>query len=239
MTLSILGLLLALIPPTGAAAAPPASPAASATSSATPHELKTIVTVKSSPYCNALAQHFNGALVPMVANDRVFDAVDTQLVDMNEMFNYPDFVNRFVDLRTKIVKESDTLGRSLSPIRSEIDALRQSASLSTDPQAVKEMTEAASQLQDAYKHQFQLSTDLYNLAQFMMTYNPMRHHPPLGGWTPYENTVPADEKNMKVVLHFDQQRQSIDTSEDKAVDAATTAAETQCSAASPSPSPKP
>lgn len=234
--LSILALLFALVPPTGAAVG---TPAASPSPSATPHELKTIVTVKSSPYCNALAQHFNGALVPMVANDRVFDAVDTQLLDMNEMFNYPDFVNRFVDLRVKIVKESGTLNQSLHPIRAEIDALRQSASLTTDPQAAKEMTDAASQLQEAYKHQFQLSTDLYNLSQFMLTYNPMRHHPPLGGWTPYENTVPADEKNMKVVLHFDQQRQSIDSSENKAVDVATTAAQSHCSGASPSPSPKP
>lgn len=234
--LSILGLLLALIPPAGS---PSASPAASPAPSASPRELKTIVTVKSSPYCNALAQHFNGALVPMVANDRIFDAVDTQLVDMNEMFNYPDFVNRFTDLRLKIVKESGTLEQSLYPIRGEIDALRQSASLSTDPQAAKELTDAAAQLQEAYKHQFQLSTDLSNLARFMLNYNPMRHHPPLGGWTPYENTVPEDEKNMKVVLHFDQQRRSIDTSEGKAVDVATTAAETHCSGASPSPSPKP
>jgi|GEM_PF-1059984 len=234
--LSILGLVLALIPPTGAAGG---TPAASPSPTATPHELKTIVTVKSSPYCNALAQHFNGALVPMVANDRIFDVVDTQLIDMNEMFNYPDFVNRFVNLRTKVVKESGILQQSLFPIRSEIDALRKSASLSTDPQAVKEMNDAASQLQEAYKHQFQLSTDFYNLSQFMLNYNPMHHHPPLGGWTPYENTVPEDEKNMKVVLHFDQQRQSIDTSETKAVDAATLAAESYCSGASPSPSPKP
>lgn len=233
--LTILGLLFALIPPAGPAASPSGSPGPSAS----PHELKTIVTVKSSPYCNALAEHFNGALVPMVANDRVFDAVDVQLVDMNEMFNYPDFVNRFVNLRNKVVKESATLQQSLYPIRSEIDALRKSASLSTDPQAAKDMTDAASQLQEAYKHQFQLSTDFYNLSQFMLSYNPMRHHPPLGGWTPYENTVPADEKNMKVVLHFDQQRQSIDSSETKAVDAATNAAEKYCSNGSPSPSPKP
>jgi hypothetical protein len=232
--LTILGLLFALIPSAGSA-----TPTTSSSPSATPHELKTIVTVKSSPYCNALVDHFNGALVPMVANDRVFDSVDTQLVDMNEMFNYPDFVNRFVDLRIKVVKESETLERSLPAIRSEIDALHQASSLSSDPQAAKEMTDAASQLQEAYRHQFQLSTDLGSLARFMMSYNPMRAHPPLGGWTPYENTVPADEKNMKVVLHFDQQRLSIDSSENKAVDIATTAAETHCSGASPSPSPKP
>jgi hypothetical protein len=230
----LLAILFALIPPAGSAAAQAASPSPAAS----PRELKTIVTVKSSPYCNALAEHFNGALVPMVANDRVFDAVDVQLDDMNVMFNYPDYISRFVDLRLKLEKESDTLDQSLRPIRSEIDALRTSASLSTDPQAAKEMTDAASQLQDAYKHQFQLSTDLTRLAQVMMQYNIWRGGHPLNGWTPYMNTLPADEKNVKVVLHFDQQRQSIDTSENKAVDVATTAAETHCSS-SASPSPKP
>jgi len=162
-----------------------------------------------------------------------------QLEDMNQMFNYPDYANRFMDLRLKIIKESGDLVQSLRPIQQQIDQLRQAAALSNDPQAVAEMKDAAKQLQDAYNHQFQLSTDFYNLSQFMLNYNPMHHHPPLGGWTPYENTVPEDEKNMKVVLHFDQQRQSIDTSETKAVDAATLAAESYCSGASPSPSPKP
>lgn len=233
MILSILGLLFALIPPVG-----PAAASTSPGPSATPHELKTIVTVKSSPYCNALAEHFNAALVPMVANDRVFDAVDVQLDDMNVMFNYPDYVNRFLDLRAKIVKESAVLDQSLHPIRAQIDALRDSASLTTDPQAAKEMRDAAAQLQDAYLHQFQLSTDLTSLAHAMLNYNIMRGQHPLNGWTPYESTLPADEKNVKVVLHFPQQRQTIGWGEDKAVDIATTAAETHCSSTA-SPSPKP
>jgi hypothetical protein len=192
--------------------------------------------VKSSPYCNALAQHFNGALVPMIANDRVFDTVDVQLQDMNVMFDYPDYQNRFLDLRAKIVKESAVLDRSLHPIKAEVDALRDSASLTTDPQAAKEMRDAAAQLQDAYLHQFQLSTDLTNLAQAMMNYNIMRGRHPLNGWTPHDNTVPAAEKDVKVVLHFDAQRQTIGWGENKAVDVATTAAETHCSSnASPKP----
>ena len=233
MTL-LVAIVLALIPPGGPAASSGTSPGPSAS----PRELKTIVTVKSSPYCNALVQHFNGAFVPMAANDRVFDVVDVQLQDMNVMFNYPDYQNRFLDLRAKIVKESATLDQSLHPIRSEIDALRDSASLTTDPQAAKEMRDAASQLQDAYLHQFQLSTDLTSLAQNMLQYNIMTGHHPLGGWTPKDNTIPADEKNVKLVLHFDAQRQTIGWGENKAVDIATTAAETQCSSTA-SPSPKP
>ena len=207
--------------------------------SASPRILKTIVTVVSSPYCNALASHFNGALVPMLANDRVFDVVDVQLDDMNTMFNYPDYVNRFLDLRIKLLKETDTLDKSLRPIQEEIDALRQAASLTPDTAAAQQMKDAASQLQDAYKHQFQLSTDLTGLYQSMRDYNIFRGSHPLGGFAPYENGIPQSEKDIKSYLHFTQQRNSIDSSEDKAVDTATAAAETHCTTRSPSPSPSP
>jgi hypothetical protein len=199
--------------------------------------LKTIVTVISSPYCNALAEHFNSALVPMLANDRVFDAVGVQLDDMNDMFKYPDYANRFLDLRYKIIKESGTLDASLKQINYQIFTLHQSASLTNDPQAAKQMLDAADQLRNAYVHQFQLSTDLTGLAHSMMQYNPLRGPHPLGGWTPYENTLPSAEKDMKSYLKFDWQRQNIDQGEDKAVDIAYTAATTHCIAASPSPRP--
>ena len=226
----LVALVLALIPPG------PAGPhAASPGPSASPRALKTIVTVKSSPYCNALAEHFNAALVPMLANDRVFATADVQLQDFNVLFNYPDYVSRYVTLRNKFEKETADLLDSLHPIRDEIDQLHKSASLTSDPQEAKDMNDAAAQLQEAYRHQFQLSTDLWSFTRNMMEYDPMRHRHPLGGFSPYENTLPADEKNIKVYLHYDQQLTSIDTSEDHAVDIATTAAETHCSSASPKP----
>jgi hypothetical protein len=204
--------------------------------SPTARTLKTIVTVISSPYCNALAEHFNSAIIPMVANDRVFDVVDVQLDDMNDMFKYPDYANRFLDLRTKIVKESGTLDASLKAINDQVFALHQSASLTNDPQAAKEMLDAAAALRDAYVHQFQLSTDLTGLAQSMMRYNVLRGPHPLGGWTPYENTLPSAEKDIKSYLQFGSQREKIDQGEDKAVDIAYTAATTHCTSA-PSPHP--
>lgn len=213
----------------GFVVAPASSPGAAApAASPTPRALKTIVTVISSPYCNALAEHFNGALLPMLANDRIFDAVSVQLDDMNDMFKYPDYVNRFLTLRTKTVKESDTLIKSLKPMQRQIDQLRQAATLSSDPAAAQQMRDAATQLQDAYNHQFQLSTDLTSLAQSMMDYDIQRGSHPLGGWTPQEQSMPADEKNVKVYLHFDKQRTSIDGSEDQAVDIAYAIAQTRC-----------
>ncbi|HTX59725.1 MAG TPA: hypothetical protein VMH02_08585 [Verrucomicrobiae bacterium] len=207
---------------TGAGSASP-SPAPSPTQG-----LRTIVTVKSTPYCTALAQHFNSALVPMLANDRIFTAVDVQLDEMNDMFDHPDYVDRFIKLRTKLIAETGQLESSLRPIQQQIDQLREASALSTDPQAIQQMKDAASQLQDAYKHQFQLSTDLTGLAQSMMQYNIFAGNHPLGGWTPYENTLPEDEKNIKVYLHFDQQRTSIGTAENNAVDVAYDIAENRC-----------
>lgn len=182
----------------------------------------------SSPYCNALADHFNGALVPMLANDRVFDVVSVQLDDLNQVFTYPDYQNRFIDLRLKMLRETTTLNASLAPMHDQIDKLRQAASLSTDPQAVSQMRDAASDLEQVYKHQMQLSVDLAGLAHSMMEYPIGRGYHPLNGWTPEENAMPADEKNIKSYLRFERQRSSIDDSEDRAVNAAETIAETHC-----------
>lgn len=226
MTL-LAGTLSAAIAALSVAAANPA-PSASPSPVPTPRTLKTIVTVVSSPYCNALAQHFNGALLPMLANDRIFDQVKVQLDDMNVMFNYPDYVNRFLDLRTKTLKESDTLIQSLKPMQQQIDQLRQGAALSSDPVAQQQMRDAANQLQQAYNHQFQLSTDLTTLAQNMMDYDVTRGPHPLGGWTPAIQAMPADEKDIKTYLHFNQQRTSIDDSEGHAVDLAYDIATTRC-----------
>jgi len=230
---SLLALLLAMLPPPGAAGSSSASPTPSP--SPTPRVLKTIATVISSPYCNALAEHFNSALVPMLANDRVFTTVQVQLTDFNTLWKYPDYADRYVKTRIEIVSESDKLVKSLRAIQAQIDQLRQAASLSTDPQAIAQMQEAARNLQDAYNHQFQLSTDLTSLAQNMMDYDVFAHPHPLGGWTPYDNTLPQAEKDIKVYLHYEKQITSIDTSEDKAVDIAYTAATTHCTT---QPSPK-
>jgi hypothetical protein len=223
---SLLAVTISAMPPPAAAAS--AAPSASPSAAATPRALKTIITVISSPYCNALAQHFNAAFVPMLANDQVFDHVSVQLDDMNQMFNYPDYANRFLDLRAKVIKESGTLTESLMPIQRQIDQLRESAALSNDPTAAQQMRDAASDLQQAYKHQMQLSTDLSSLARSMMEYDITRGPHPLGGWTPQLQTMPADEKNIKSYLRFDGQRSAIDDAENRAVDGAYAIAQTRC-----------
>ncbi len=198
------------------------------TPSPTPRALKTIITVISSPYCNSLAQHFNDALVPMLANDRTLDGTSVQLDDLNTLFNKPDYVQRFLHVRDHLGRQETELNQSLAAIQREINQLRDGARLTTDPQAAAEIRDAAQDLQTAYDKQRQLSIDLQGMYEAMLTYPIYRVNPSLGGFNEAEMTMPADERNVKSYLRFDGQRDVIDRNEDKATDAALTAAENYC-----------
>jgi len=204
-----------------AAALPTPSPA--------PHEPKTIITVTSSPYCRSLAQHFNNALVPMLANDRTLDGVSVQLDDMNNMFEGPNYVQQFLNIRDTIGKQETVLNRSLAEIQLEINQLREGARLSTDPQAQSEMHDAAQDLQAAYDKQRQLAIDLQNLYITLLRYNPNRLHPTLGGFDEQDMIAPKESRDIKSYLRFDGQRDVIAINEGKATDIALTAADNYCS----------
>jgi hypothetical protein len=196
--------------------------------SPTPHEPKTIITVISSPYCNSLANHFNDALVPMLANDRTLDGVSVQLDDLNTLFSQPNYVQQFLHVRDNLGRQETALMESLNAIQRQINELRDGAGLSTDPKAAVQVHEAAQELQTAYDHQRQLSIDLQGMYQAMLTYPIYRVHPALGGFDPQEMRMPADEKDVKVYLRFNGQREVIASNEDKAADVALSAAETYC-----------
>ena len=190
--------------------------------------LKTIITVISTPYCNSLADHFNSALVPMLGNDRTLDATSVQLDNLNVLFNEPNYEQRFLQVRDKVGKQVTALMQSLDEIQRQINQLRDGSRLTTDAQAAAQVHQAAQELQTAYDKQRQLSIDLQGMYQAMLSYPITRVHPPLGGFSPAEMALPADTKDVKVYLKFNSQRNTIATSEDKAVDIAYTAAETNC-----------
>lgn len=203
-----------------------------------PPALKTIVTVVSSPYCRSLAEHFNDALVPMIANDRTLDAAGVSLDSINTLFDQPDFAQRFVQTRLKLGHEEATLNASLAAIQQQINQLRDGAALTTDPQAAAQIHQAAQELQTAYDKQRQLAIDLQGMYQAMLDYPISRVNPAMGGFNEQEMTEPSSMKDVKSYLRFDGQRDVIAQSEGKAVDIAYTAAETYCTPkTSPSPSP--
>jgi len=196
--------------------------------SPSPHEPKTIVTVISSPYCNSLAQNFNDALVPMLANDRTLDGVSVQLDDLNTLFSQPNYVQRFLHVRDALLREETALNESLPAIQRAINSLREGAALSTDPQAAADVRNAAQELQTAYDKQRQLAIDLQNMYMAMLRYPINRVNPALGGFSEQEMTAPSDMLNVKSYLRFDGQRDVIARSEDKGTDAALDAAENYC-----------
>ena len=213
LTFNLLAALLAVVVPT-----------------ATPTEQppKTIITVTSTPYCNSLANHFNGALAPMLGNDRTLDGVSVQLDDLNTMFSQPNYVQRFLQTRDALGKQETALNTSLNQIQAEINQLRDGSKLTTDADAAAQIHQAAQYLQTAYDKQRQLSVDIQGMYEAMLRYPINRINPALGGFDPQEERMPADERNVRSYLKFDSQRKTIDDNENKAVDVATTAAETHC-----------
>ncbi len=198
--------------------------------SPTPSErtLKTIITVISSPYCNSLANHFNGALVPMLGNDRTLDAVSVQLDDLNVVFHQTDYEERFLRIRDHLGRQETELNTSLQQIQREINELREGAKLTTDAQATAEVHQAAQDLQAAYDKQRQLSIDLQGMYEAMLRYPITRVHPALGGFDPAEERQPADMRDVKSYLKFNSQRETIDDNENKAVDIAYAVAQKNC-----------
>ncbi len=219
-----LALILGVIVPTTGNGSPKPSPAPAA--SGVP--LKTIITVKSSPYCNALGQHFNNAFVPMVGNDRSLDVINTNLLDINEAYSHPDFARRLVKARDQLMKYDGLLLRSLPQIQDQINQLRAAEKMTQDPKAASQAHAAAEQLQTAYVKQKQLAIDLQGLVQSMMTQDYASQDHPLNGGGPELNQIPKDEQDIKVYLRFDGQRDVIGRAEAKAVDIAYDAAVTQC-----------
>ncbi|MBV8067698.1 MAG: hypothetical protein JO113_06955, partial [Candidatus Eremiobacteraeota bacterium] len=174
------------------------------------------------------AEHFNDALVPMLANDRTLDGVSIQLDDFNVMFNAPDYVQQFLHIRDALGRQETILNRSLAEIQREINELRDGSRLTTDPEAVAEIHDAAQDLQAAYDKQRQLAIDLQNLYLTLLQTNPNRFHPTLGGFDPQDMAAPEDARNIKSYLRFNGQRDVIAINEGKAADTALSAADKYC-----------
>jgi hypothetical protein len=198
--------------------------------SASPAErvLPTIVTVISSPYCNSLADHFNGAMAPMLANDRVLEETSGQLDTLNTVFHQTNYAQQYMHVQDAIERQETILNDSLAGISRNIAMLHDGASLTTDAQAKAQVTNAVWDLQTAYDHQRQLAIDLMHLYQAMRNYNVNYANPAMGGFSEREMTQPQAMRDSKSWLHFDAQRSVIARSEDQAVDTAYLAAQTYC-----------
>ena len=204
-----------------------AGPAPSASPTPAASELKTIATVRSTPFCSSIAQHFNAAVEPMLANDRSLDQVDTQLVDFNDVFKHGDYQIRYSNIRIKLMKYVSDIEKSLPFIQAEVNQLRKGEMLTADKAEAHDIHQVAEKLQLAYNKQFQLATDLTGVIHAMMDYQPQ------GDADSFQNQMqdaqmPQEMRDIKSYLRFDGQRDVIDQSENAAADAAITLVENHC-----------
>ncbi|MDQ2865014.1 MAG: hypothetical protein M3R51_02190 [Candidatus Eremiobacteraeota bacterium] len=216
----LLSAILGIVVPTG-------SPAPAVSTAAAPAPLRTIVTVKSSPFCNALAQHFNAAFVPLSGNNRNLEIVNSGLVEIDEAFSHPDYANRLQKARAAIVAANDQIAASLPGIALQIRAVREAASQTGDAKAASQTSDSAAALESAYSKERQLSIDLTNLAQAMMDANMNLGDRPLGTLDAIE--MPKEMSDIKAYLRFDGRRDLIVQSESKAIDIAYDVANQKCS----------
>ena len=202
--------------------------AAMATPSPTPSsQLKTIATVRSTPFCTSIATHFNAAVGPMMANDRVLDQVDPQLVDLNDVFNHPDYQMRYSHVRVALMKYVDELQKSLQPMQQEINLLRKGETLTKDASDAHDIHQIAEKLQLAYNKQMQLTTDLGGVVRAMMDYRPPENLDIAQQELADEHT-PEEMRNVKSYLRFDGQRDVIDRAENAAADSTIALVENRC-----------
>ena len=194
-------------------AAPPPSPSPTPGST-----LKTITSVRATPFCTSIAQHFNAAVQPMLSNDRSLDQVNTQLTDINDVFNHADYQIRYADARAKLVKYVGDIQKNLPFIQQQINQLREGEKLTTDTADSKAIHQIAEKLQLAYNKQNQLASDLLGVIQAMMQYQPQ------GDPSSFDNqmatlNMPKEARDIKSYLRFDGQRDVLDQAENAAADA--------------------
>lgn len=192
-----------------------------------PSQLRTIATVRATPFCSSLGQHFNGAVIPMLANDRTLDQVDVQLVDLNDVFHHPDYQIRYAGLRVKLMQYVSEIEKSLPIIQQQVNQLREGEKLTTDPALAKQTHLIAEKMQLAYNKQYQLATDVSGVVQTMMTYQPPQDLD-IAAEELQEQSMPKDMKDIKSYLRFDGQRDVIDRAENAAADSAIDVVERQC-----------
>ncbi len=164
----------------------------------------------------------------MLANDRTLDAVDPQLIDLNDVFHHPDYQVRYSGVRIKLIKYVGDLQSSLPFMQQQINQFRQGETLTKDPQDSHQIHQIAEKLQLAYNKQMQLASDLEGVVHAMIDYRPPSN---LDVWQQElsEQQLPAEMRDIKSYLRFDGQRDVIDRAENAAADSAITLVSNRCS----------
>jgi hypothetical protein len=230
-----LALILALILPPGAAPAPSGSPGTAATPggtsataapSAVPKEvLREIGNVHATTrFCQEFTTRFNNSAHAMLENDRQLAYTYHTMGTLEAHYQARGAENIVYEDRVNLLHYADQIFKTLPGLQAEINALRQTASLTTDPARAKAAHDVAAQLQKSYDRQRALAVDSLSVAQAMtevsLEHHPDPHQTPVYGGFDGANTVaplPEMMRDVRTVLKFDSQLDRIGDAESGAV----------------------
>ncbi len=194
--------------------------------------LKEIGSVRSTPYCTAFYNHFNGAVHPLLQNDFTLDRISVSLDNVNNLFSKIDWEEQFYDERLRLEHYVTTMQQNNVVIQREINSLREAQTFSTDPERSSDIHMLAQEMQRALDKQKQMSTDVFGLVQAMIDYAGI--HPryltgqPIGGISLQDLQMPTEAKDIKSYLRFDGMRDRLRDAEVRSAQYAQTVLEKFC-----------
>ena len=139
-----------------------------ATAVASPAPLREIGHVRATtPFCAALQQHFDGAVRPMLAADERIGAIGFTLGTIEGHFHAlaPELL--IADDRIHLLHFVTDLQQSILEATGELDALRSSSALATDPEAAAQTRDVSVSLGVALAKQRQLAIDSLGIVRAM------------------------------------------------------------------------
>ncbi|MBC5810559.1 MAG: hypothetical protein GIW95_06870 [Candidatus Eremiobacteraeota bacterium] len=223
-------LVLSIEPPQPAPTAAVATPQATSTPKAALREIGRIRA--QTPFCRAFTDHFNASARTMLGNDDEISYVDFTFGSIENHFKARAGELLFYDDRVKLIAYVKALQTALPGLQAEINALRKSAALTTDPENAKAARDVAAQLQKSYDRQRQIAIDSLGVIHAMMDYSigntkastSIQTNVP-GGYDEYLQTTPPERRDVRSYLKLHQQMDRIGDAEAAAAITAETVAE--------------
>ena len=180
-------------------------------------------------FCKTFETHFNNSADALIANDEDLSFIDFTLGKIEP--DYKANTGRDILLhndRMRLAAYTQAIIRRMAALQAEINALRQTAAMTTDPATAKAARDAAQDLQTTYNHQRQLAVDTESIVHVMMEQEaadkPLRQQAsigPIAGAGDSDVNVadrrPQAEKDVREYLKFEKQRNTITDAEASAV----------------------
>ncbi len=216
-------------PPVAAAAMP-------ATAEPPPAPLREIGHVRATTsFCSAFERHFNGAVRPMLENDARASFIGYTLGRIEPHFHSLGAELLLYDDRVHMLHDVGVVQRLIPSAQGELDALRATAAAATDDEAAKQTRELATSLQRALDKQRQIAIDVLSVAQALgVVMNGGDDTPKIGRlvsdpgpgvYDIHAATTPADARDVRSYLHWQDQLDRIGDAEGSAAAKADTLVE--------------